>query len=120
MYIVNDQFESVLSRSGTVDWRQWWEDAKSEEWGALPACISVFWLCELLYISASYYPQSRQHPVQLWSDESKAKALAVALHGDEGTSKRSKSVLVVSISPLGIHRGDSLLQKYPFCVPWSH
>ena len=62
--------------------------------------------------------QSRQHPVQLWSDESKAKAMAVALHGDEGTSKRSKSVLVVSISPLGVHRGDSLLQKYPFCVPW--
>ncbi|CAE7310089.1 Cpr, partial [Symbiodinium sp. CCMP2456] len=43
------------------------------------------------------------------------KAIAVSLHGDEGTSKRSKNVLVISISPLGCHR-EAQFQKYPFVV----
>ncbi|CAE7348719.1 unnamed protein product [Symbiodinium sp. CCMP2592] len=29
------QSDLVSHLSGTVDWRQWWEDAKSEEWGVL-------------------------------------------------------------------------------------
>ena len=47
-----------------------------------------FFLRELVYIYICILyrvriTQCRQHPVQNWSDESKAKALAVALHGDE-------------------------------------
>ncbi|CAE7809883.1 RTase [Symbiodinium sp. CCMP2592] len=90
MYQVGCEFGRI--RAGTVDWLDWWQKAKSEPWG--------------------------NHPVQSWPEEARQKAVAVSIHGDEGTGKRSKSILILSLSPLAIHRGDSMLQKFPFCVPW--
>ena len=55
--------------------------------------------------------------MQSWPEEAMRKAVAVSIHGDEGTGKRSKSILTLSLSPLAIHRGDSMLQKFPYCVP---
>lgn len=81
----------ISELAGTVDWLEWWKKAQSEPWGM-------------------------HHPVQAWSEEARSKAVAVSVHGDEGTGKRSKSVLVISFSPLAIHRGDSMLQKFPYCV----
>ncbi|CAE7809893.1 ACAN [Symbiodinium sp. CCMP2592] len=88
MYQVGCEFGRI--RAGTVDWLDWWQKAKSEPWG--------------------------NHPVQSWPEEARQKAVAVSIHGDEGTGKRSKSILILSLSPLAIHRGDSMLQKFPFCV----
>ena len=61
----------------------------------------------------------RSHPVQGWPEAARRKAIAVSLHGDEGTGKRCKNVLVMSISPLGCHR-EAQFQKYPFVVVWLH
>ena len=62
------------------------------------------------------YSHLRQHPVQGWCEEDRAKAIAVSVHGDEGSGKRGKQVLLISISSLGIH-GESMYTKFPFCVP---
>ncbi|CAE7600995.1 TY1B-DR3 [Symbiodinium necroappetens] len=76
--------------SGDVDWCQFWHQARSEDWGA-------------------------SHPVQSWPEESRRKAIAISLHGDEGTGKRSKSVMILSWSPLAVHDA-AMMSKYPFCV----
>ena len=58
----------------------------------------------------------RSHPVQSWPEESRRKAIAISLHGDEGTGKRSKSVMILSWSPLAVHDA-AMMSKYPFCAP---
>ena len=59
--------------------------------------------------------QLRQHPVQGWCAEDRARAIAVSVHGDEGSGKRGQAVLLISISSLAIH-GDSMYTKFPFVV----
>ena len=58
----------------------------------------------------------RNHPVQSWSTEAKSKAIAISLHGDEGSGKRTKSIMILSWSPLAVHDA-SMLSKYPFAAP---
>ena len=43
----------------------------------------------------------------------RARAAAISIHGDEGTGKRGKSLLVLSWSPVGLSGTD---HKYPFAV----
>ncbi|CAL1162079.1 unnamed protein product [Cladocopium goreaui] len=71
-------------------WLDFWEHASKEDWAA-------------------------HHPVLSLDEEQRCKAVAVTLHGDEGESKRSKNVLILSWSSIGIH-GPSLKTKFPFCV----
>ncbi|CAE7831362.1 Cpr [Symbiodinium necroappetens] len=80
----------IKDLSGDMDWLDFWDRASHEEWG-------------------------RGHPVLDWSPEDRARAIAISLHGDEGQGKRGKSTMVLSWSPLAVHR-PALLNKYPFCV----
>ena len=80
----------IKDLSGDMDWLDFWDRASHEEWG-------------------------RGHPVLDWSPEDRARAIAISLHGDEGQGKRGKSTMVLSWSPLAVHR-PALLNKYPFCA----
>ena len=60
---------------------------------------------------------SRTHPVQNWSDSEKATAYPISIHGDEGQSKRSRNMLIISWSPLASSK-ESMYSKFPYCVPW--
>ena len=92
-------FESIIKNNAMEllgspgwSWLDFWEHASKEDWAA-------------------------HHPVLSLDEEQRCKAVAVTLHGDEGESKRSKNVLILSWSSIGIH-GPSLKTKFPFCVSW--
>lgn len=57
----------------------------------------------------------RTHPVQCWSDEAKAAACGIMVHGDEGQGKKGRSVLVISWSTIGIG-GKTYQCRFPFAV----
>ena len=59
--------------------------------------------------------QPRNHPVQSWDDESRSRAFAITVHGDEGQAKRSRNMLVINWSPLG-NSGLPFVTKFPFVV----
>ena len=61
------------------------------------------------------HTSTRIHPVQDWPESDRARAVAVSLHGDEGTGKRNRSTMIISWSPLAIHE-PSMISKYPFVV----
>ena len=46
-------------------------------------------------------------------DLQRSRAAAISIHGDEGTAKRGKNLLVLSWSPVGLSGTD---HKYPFAV----
>ena len=84
----------IKDLAGDMDWLDFWDKASHEEWG-------------------------RGHPVLDWSPEDRARAVAISLHGDEGQGKRGKSTMILSWSPLAVHR-PALMNKYPFAVTWQH
>ena len=113
-------------RTGDVDWLDFWEKAKSEPWGRQHAIIyeNLFFWCLLFSETAGRDrllcnltgDTLRIHPVQDWPEADRAKAVAVSLHGDERTGKRSRTTMIISWSPLAIHE-PSMVSKYPFVVP---
>ena len=48
-----------------------------------------------------------------FTDLQRSRAVAVSLHGDEGTGKRSRSLLVLNWSPVALQGTD---HKFPICV----
>ena len=60
---------------------------------------------------------AKDHPVLQLEPSLQRKAVAITVHGDEGQSKRSRNILIVSWSSIAIH-GPSLHTKFPFCAPW--
>ena len=51
-----------------------------------------------------------------WPPEQRAKAIGISIHGDEGTGKRNRSVLILSWSSLAVS-DVAMRSKYPFCAP---
>ena len=68
-------------------------------------------LDHFVYLTSSR--SMRSHPVQGFRDEDKAQAYAITIHGDEGSGKHGRSVLVLSWSPLGMTK-DPMFCKFPF------
>ena len=68
-----------------------------------------------LFVFRDTFPV-RNHPVLKWPPEQRAKAIAISIHGDEGTGKRSRSVLILSWSSMAVS-DVAMRSKYPFCVP---
>ena len=53
--------------------------------------------------------------MQSWSDAEKATAFPISIHGDEGQTKRSRNLLIISWSPLASSK-ESMYGKFPYCV----
>lgn len=89
--LVASQSFSLLQADGW-SWHSFWQTAASEDFG-------------------------RSHPVLEMDVSQQDKAVAISFHGDEGSGKRQKNVLILSWSSTAVH-GKSELTKFPFAVPW--
>ena len=113
-----------MFRSGNVDWKEFWSHAAREDWGAhtglayrMLLLLFILWTSKIRQpmrvSSMTSLPSVRSHPVQGFNDEQKSRAYGVTVHGDEGSGKHGRSVLVLSWSPLG-KTGDPMFCKFPF------
>ena len=81
-----------LLQSQVWNWGEFWSNCSAEEW-------------------------SVNHPALLLDEKNKSTAMAVCFHGDEGSVKRARNVLVLSWSSIATH-GPSERTKFPFAVSW--
>lgn len=85
---------SILAQSKprSTDWSQFWDRAKAHElWGP-------------------------DHPVnRRFTASQRSQAVPVAMHGDEGQGKKSRSLMVLSWSIVNDRRKHILLYKFPIC-----
>ncbi|CAE7245702.1 unnamed protein product [Symbiodinium sp. CCMP2592] len=65
-----------------------------------------------------FLPHHMAHALMKGGADQKAKAHAIAVHGDEGQGKKQRSVLVLSWSCLGIRGKNVLHYKLPFADAW--